>query len=179
MTIKFNVIALAPLLGLVLACGKTNTTTSKTQSDTQENFDALLTNPEVIADASLLGPCDKIRRSKVFFIESTNKLVFCSPPSWKIITTKNIDGGNEMAASPIIDTKLEAPGKNCINGGSALSIGRDLNGNKILDASEITGKSYACSSDPFLVNVKEFGAKGNNVADDSTAIMNAFAQAKK
>jgi hypothetical protein len=40
---------------------------------------------------------------------------------------------------------VEPDGPNCANGGQAIEIGADTNGNGMLDASEVTSISYVCT----------------------------------
>jgi hypothetical protein len=57
------------------------------------------------------------------------------------IVCNGLNGSNAL-----ISVTAEAAGNNCSAGGSAVGAGLDLNGDRVLDSSEVTSKSYLCNS---------------------------------
>lgn len=55
-----------------------------------------------------------------------------------------IGPAGENGYSSLVLTSYEAPGTNCLNGGTQIDSGLDLNRDNVLDASEITNTSYVC-----------------------------------
>ncbi|WP_129777597.1 WD40/YVTN/BNR-like repeat-containing protein [Peristeroidobacter soli] len=53
--------------------------------------------------------------------------------------------GTASGGPALLSITAEAPGQNCVNGGSRIDRGVDTNRNDVLDTTEITGTQYVCS----------------------------------
>ena len=67
-------------------------------------------------------------------------------PSEVTVTTYVCNG--TTAAPNLVDVIAEPPGANCTLGGQAIESGADLNGNGVLDPSEVTSIKYVCIEVP-------------------------------
>jgi hypothetical protein len=65
----------------------------------------------------------------------------------EVTSTQYVCGG-VSGTSTLIRTDNEAPGVNCVYGGTRISAGLDANGNTTLEPSEVTANAYACNGAP-------------------------------
>lgn len=86
------------------------------------------------------------------------------------------DGDGAVGREALLDVKVEPAGENCVNGGSKIESGTDLNGNGKLDAGEIESTSYACNGQKGADGkAAEAGADGKDGANGHGALVTTSA----
>jgi hypothetical protein len=149
-----------------------------------------------------LGECNAIRKGKSFYVLTEKKFRYCSDAGqWDALDLRGASGVS--GKSSLVSVTAENTGTNCVSGGHRIQSGLDSNGNKILDAAEVTANSYACHGEagrdgvagsdgkPSLVavtaevaglncsngghNVRSgIDVNGNGVLDDSEVVSSGF-----
>lgn len=77
----------------------------------------------------------------------------------EVSSTRHICHGSSSAQSQLFTLSDEPSGSYCAHGGKRIDMGRDLNGNQLLDASEVTSSARICNGSD--------GASGNNGSNGS------------
>jgi hypothetical protein len=132
-----------------------------------------LRGAEAIASEAMLGECNAESEGKVYFVSATGTFKYCREGAWTSVVENGSETMPAAGFATLVESTREAPGKNCRRGGSVVKLGRDFNRDGKLQPNEVTQSSFLCSEDG-PINVKDFGAKGDNTHDDYDAIVAAF-----
>ena len=112
-----------------------------------------------VATPSGLPACKSSNVGQVAYVQSNDTLYACESAGWTAITIPTGPTGPTGPAGPagatgatgapgtstLITETPVSPGPICAQGGVAIQVGADRNGNGILDPGEVTATSFVCN----------------------------------
>lgn len=93
----------------------------------------------------------------------------------EVSSTRHICNGSSSAQSQLFTLSDEPSGSYCANGGKRIDMGRDLNGNQLLDASEVTSSARICNGSNGSDGAS--GSSGSNGSNGQTSLLTMSAEA--
>jgi hypothetical protein len=118
---------------------------------------------ETFAKASELPTCNSAHRAAVYYVSSESAFYYCDGEAYQefpVVGAPGTDGTPWLVSTKTADTA------DCSNGGLAISVGPDMDGDGTLSASEAAGTDAACNGvDGAPGPTGPSGADGENGAD--------------